>query len=133
MHQQLPVTRHESGYYPFREDITDLVKFGGTNTIAVGVDATKFGRSGWLYEGAGIYRHVWLPTKTAPMAIAADGIFVQPEFENNVPSDKAVRKITVEVSSAQYHDERGGRRPVNCEIISPEGKSLQNISPESQN
>ena len=35
------VRRHEGGYYPFREDITDVVKFGGKNVIAVLVDATK--------------------------------------------------------------------------------------------
>jgi len=76
------VRRHEGGYYPFREDITDLVKFGGKNTIAVRVDATKF--EGWFYEGAGIYRHVWLD-KTAPVAITPDGVFVYSEFSNNVP------------------------------------------------
>ncbi len=68
------VRRHEGGYYPFREDITDVVHFGGENTISVRVDATK--SEGWFYEGAGIYRHVWLD-KTAPVAIAPDGIFVQ--------------------------------------------------------
>ena len=67
------VKHHEGGYYPFREDITDVVHFGGTNVISVRVDATKF--EGWFYEGAGIYRHVWLD-KTAPVAIAPDGIFV---------------------------------------------------------
>ena len=35
------VRHHEGGYYPFREDITDVVHFGGRNTIAVRVDATK--------------------------------------------------------------------------------------------
>jgi len=34
-------------------------------------DASDF--EGWFYEGAGIYRHVWL-VKTAPVAIAPDGI-----------------------------------------------------------
>src|SRR5580704_12211512 len=80
------ITRHEGGYYPFREDITDVVHFGGTNVISVRVDATKF--EGWFYEGAGIYRHVWLD-KTAPVAIAPDGIFVWSEFENNVPDGPA--------------------------------------------
>jgi beta-galactosidase len=37
------VRRHESGYSPLREDITDALNFGGTNTITVRVDAT----SGW--------------------------------------------------------------------------------------
>ena len=88
--------RHEGGYNPFREDITDVVHFGGRNTIAVRVDATKF--EGWFYEGAGIYRHVWLD-KTAPVAIAPDGIFVYSKFKNNVPSDKA--EIHVEATLAQ--------------------------------
>ena len=80
------VARHEGGYYPFREDITDVVKFGGKNVIAVKVDATKF--EGWFYEGAGIYRHVWLD-KTAPVAIAPDGIFVYTKFKSNVPEGPA--------------------------------------------
>ena len=75
------VKRHEGGYYPFREDITDVVKFGGQNVIAVRVDASKF--EGWFYEGAGIYRHVWLD-KTAPVAIAPDGVFVSSYFDHGV-------------------------------------------------
>ena len=95
------VRHHEGGYYPFREDITDVVHFGGKNTIAVRVDATK--SEGWFYEGAGIYRHVWLD-KTAPVAIAPDGIFVQSEFENNIPQGSP--EIKVEVSLLNTHDQR---------------------------
>ena len=95
------VRHHEGGYYPFREDITDVVHFGGRNTIAVRVDATKI--EGWFYEGAGIYRHVWLD-KTAPVAIAPDGIFVQSEFKNNIPQGSP--EITVEVSLLNTIDER---------------------------
>jgi beta-galactosidase len=73
------VKRHEGGYYPFREDITDVLHFGGKNVISVRVDASKF--EGWFYEGAGIYRHVWLE-KTAPVAIAPDGIFVHSNAKN---------------------------------------------------
>ena len=80
------VTRHESGYYPFRADITDIVRFGGKNTVAVKVDASRF--EGWFYDGAGIYRHVWLD-KTAPVAIAPDGILVWSKFKNNVPEGDA--------------------------------------------
>ena len=116
------VTRHESGYYAFREDITDLVKFGGTNTIAMRVNATV--QEGWFYEGAGIYRHVWLD-KTAPVAIAPDGIFVQPEFENNIP--KSSPKIAVEVSLLNSLT-NAAKATVNCEIISPDGKSLKKFS-----
>jgi beta-galactosidase len=62
-----------SGYIGFRCDVTDYVNYGGSNQIAVRVDASQV--EGWFYEGAGIYRHVWL-TKTAPVHIAADGVFV---------------------------------------------------------
>jgi beta-galactosidase len=80
------VARHEGGYYPFRADITDIVHVGGKNTVTVKVDASKF--EGWFYEGAGIYRHVWLD-KTAPVAIAPDGVFVYSQFKNNVPKGAA--------------------------------------------
>ncbi len=50
--------RHASGYTPFRYDITDQLNYGDENVVAVRVDATQY--EGWWYEGAGIYRHVWL-------------------------------------------------------------------------
>src|ERR1039457_261191 len=53
--------RNDNGYAPFRFDITDFLAVGQKNCIAARVDAS-FG-DGWFYEGAGIYRHVWL-TKT---------------------------------------------------------------------
>ena len=65
--------RHASGYTPFRYDITDVANCGGTNVVVVRVDASLF--EGWWYEGAGIYRHVWL-VKTAPLHVAPNGTFV---------------------------------------------------------
>ena len=108
------VRRHEGGYYPFREDITDVVHFGGKNTIAVRVDATK--SEGWFYEGAGIYRHVWLD-KTAPVAIAPDGIFVYSTFKNNVPSDQRGNPRRSRLCSTRSTN--AAKATVNCEIISP--------------
>jgi len=107
------VRRHEGGYYPFREDITAAVKFGDRNTIAVRVDASKF--EGWFYEGAGIYRHAWLD-KTAPVAIAPDGVFVCSQFKNNVPSDKAEIKVEVSVLNTLAN---AAKAEVNCDLISP--------------
>lgn len=47
------------GYTPITIDISDVAVFGDQpNVIAVRVDATS--PEGWWYEGAGIYRHVWL-------------------------------------------------------------------------
>jgi beta-galactosidase len=55
------IGRNDNGYAPFRFDVTDFLNYGGKNYLVVRMDAS-FG-DGWFYEGAGIYRHVWL-TKT---------------------------------------------------------------------
>jgi len=55
------IGRNDNGYAPFRFDLTDFLNYGEKNYIVARVDSS-FG-DGWFYEGAGIYRHVWL-TKT---------------------------------------------------------------------
>jgi beta-galactosidase len=69
-----------SGYSSFQYDITDLLNCGGNNVVAVRVDATM--EEGWYYEGAGIYRHVWL-TKTAPVHVTPYGTFVTSRVQGN--------------------------------------------------
>jgi beta-galactosidase len=49
---------NESGYVGFKRDITDYISFKTPNVIVVRADATQ--AEGWFYEGAGIYRNVWL-------------------------------------------------------------------------
>jgi len=44
------------------------------NVLAVRVDATF--SDGWFYEGAGVYRHVWL-RKMGALHLVKDGVFVQ--------------------------------------------------------
>ena len=92
------VGRHESGYSSFRFDITDLVNCGGSNLIAVKVDATQ--TEGWFYEGAGIYRHAWL-VKTGPLAVAPDGVFVSTAFKGNTPSGAARVRIETRLVNLQ--------------------------------
>ncbi|MGA8086799.1 MAG: beta-galactosidase GalA [Terracidiphilus sp.] len=58
------IGRNNNGYVPFRFDLTDVLNYGGRNCLALRVDAS-FG-DGWFYEGAGIYRDVWL-SKTDPV------------------------------------------------------------------
>ena len=72
-------TEH-SGYAGFSYDISDYLNYGGDNVIAVRVDATM--EEGWFYEGAGIYRHVWL-TKMSPLHVVKDGTFVTTELGKN--------------------------------------------------
>ncbi|HET6252794.1 MAG TPA: beta-galactosidase GalA [Puia sp.] len=62
-----------SGYSGFKVDVTDLIRYGRENVLVVRVDATQY--EGWFYEGAGIYRHVWL-NQYSPVHIAEDGLFV---------------------------------------------------------
>src|SRR5688572_4772936 len=47
-----------SGYMGASYDVTDFVRYDNNNVLVVRVDATQY--EGWFYEGAGIYRHVWL-------------------------------------------------------------------------
>ena len=62
-----------SGYLGVNYDITDFINYEKENVITVRVDATQY--EGWFYEGAGIYRHVWLK-QLNNLHIANDGIFV---------------------------------------------------------
>jgi beta-galactosidase len=112
------VGHHDDGYDSFRYDITDVANPGGKNVVAVKVDASQF--EGWFYEGAGIYRHVWL-VKTAPLAIAPDGIFVYSKFKNNVPQGAAEINVEASLLNALTNI---AHATVTCEIISPEGQSV---------
>ena len=112
------VGRHESGYSSFRFDITDVARIGATNTLAVKVDARQF--EGWFYEGAGIYRHVWL-VKTAPLAVAPEGTFVYSEFKNNTPGGRAEVHVRTRVLNSQNVS---ANAEVRCEIVGDNGKSV---------
>ncbi|MGB8368181.1 MAG: beta-galactosidase GalA [Limisphaerales bacterium] len=115
------VGHHESGYSSFRYDITDVANPGGKNIVAVKVDASQF--EGWFYEGAGIYRHVWL-VKTGPLAIAPDGIFVYSQFKHNVPEGPAEIHIQTRLLNSQTN---AANATVRCEIIAPNGKTIGDI------
>jgi beta-galactosidase len=72
------IGRHSGGYDPFHFDVTDFANPGGRNVLLIRVDATL--SDGWFYEGAGIYRHVWL-TKTNPVHVRQWGTFVSSEIK----------------------------------------------------
>ena len=112
------VGHHESGYSGFRCDITDVANCGGKNVVAVRVDATQ--TEGWFYEGAGIYRHVWL-VKTAPLAIAPDGVFVYSSFKDNLPGGPAEIHLQAALANAQTV---AADATVTWEIAGPGGNVL---------
>ena len=71
---------NKSGYVGAYVDITDFINYNSDNVICVRVDATQY--EGWFYEGAGIYRHVWLH-QFQSTHIANDGVFAYSKINNN--------------------------------------------------
>jgi beta-galactosidase len=67
------IGNHKSGYIGKTFDITDFLDFGQENVIVVRVDATDY--EDWFYEGAGIYRHVWLE-KSLPVYLPENELFI---------------------------------------------------------
>jgi beta-galactosidase len=53
--------KRPNGYISFRYNLTEHLKYGGQNIIAVKVDNSEQPNSRW-YSGSGIYRNVWLVT-----------------------------------------------------------------------
>jgi len=113
--------RHLSGYSSFRYDINQFANYGGANVLVVRVDASKF--EGWFYEGAGIYRHVWLE-KTSPIAIAPDGVFVWSSFSNNVPQGSAGIFVQCDLLNSSAN---AAKPTTTFEIFNPEGKPIGKV------
>ena len=93
-----------SGYATQIYDITPYIKYGEDNLICVRADATL--EEGWFYEGAGIYRDVWLE-KSAEVSVAPFGTFVYAELKE--PYTEAKLKIETEVSNSSL-------KPQLCEV-----------------
>ncbi|MGO8814719.1 MAG: beta-galactosidase GalA [Terriglobia bacterium] len=112
--------RNMSGYAPFTCDITDQVGYGRKNILVVRVDAT-LAEGGYtvndgFYEGAGIYRHVWL-VKTHPLHVPQWGTFVASEVENGA----ATLTISTEVCN-----DRDNETP--CRVVSRVVDSKGNVA-----
>ncbi len=86
------------GYQPFRVELTDKVKFGGENVIAVRLDTAHWG-SRW-YPGAGLYRNIWL-VKTSPIHVAQWGVCVTTPV---VTAGQGVAKITTTFENQSGQD-----------------------------
>jgi beta-galactosidase len=108
------IGRHIGGYDPFSFDLTDFATPGGKNVLLVRVDATQ--SDGWFYEGAGIYRHVWL-VKTNPVHVKKWGTFVRTEVRNG----EATVKIRTEVEN---HGVVARNASVTATILDPAGKAV---------
>ena len=108
------IGRHSGGYDPFSFDVTDFATPGGRNVLLVRVDATS--SDGWFYEGAGIYRHVWL-VKTNPVHVKQWGTFVSAQ----VGVGAATLSIRTEVNN-RGNAAQSAR--VVSTILDPSGKEV---------
>ncbi len=122
------VGRNNNGYAPFRFDISDFLNYGGKNYVVVRMDAS-FG-DGWFYEGAGIYRHVWL-TKTDALHLGHWDTYVRTDGRGNA--------ATLNLGTMVQNE---GMQPETCrvrwQIVDAAGKTVatadsapQQIAPDS--
>ncbi len=109
-----------SGYISVRYDITDQALYGEMNSLAVHVDASV--NEGWWYEGAGIYRHVWL-LKTPALHIKPWGVFVRSEVKASNGKAKGPATLTIETDLANDSD-ANSECEVESSVIDASGKEL---------
>jgi beta-galactosidase len=112
----------ESGYNGFEYDVSAYVNYDGENTIVVRVDASM--EEGWFYEGAGIYRHVYLQ-KTNPVHVVENGTYVTSEIkENNA-------EITAEVTIENKGKDKGSIEIIQT-VLDTAGKQITSVSENVQ-
>ena len=112
-----------SGYLTQVYDVSEYVNFGGENLICVRADATL--EEGWFYEGAGIYRDVWL-LKRGEVGVAPFGTFVRASLSE--PYDRAVLQVETRV-------ENGALLPRKCLVqnvlLDADGREVGRTEPSA--
>jgi beta-galactosidase len=103
-----------SGYVGLRYDVTDFLRADGPNILAVRAD-TSFAPSSRWYAGSGIYRKVRL-IETGDLHVEQGGAFVSTP---TIAKDRAVAKVSVEVTNSGAADARAGLEIV---VSGPDGK-----------
>ncbi len=105
---------NKSGYIGVAYDITDYLNYDKENVLVARVDATQY--EGWFYEGAGIYRHVWL-NQFNNLHIANDGVFSYSAVSGN----KATVSVETIVENKNFSSSKGS---VLTYITDPNGKKI---------
>ncbi len=123
------VGQHPSGYTAFRYNISNFVRYGRPNQLAVYVDPRWF--EGWWYEGGGIYRHVRLII-TDKLHVAPWGTFVisnvsGPIHYSDSDGDHADAQLTIETTVDNAH--KAGRPfTLVSRIVGPDNKIAATVS-----
>ncbi|HWF92338.1 MAG TPA: glycoside hydrolase family 2 TIM barrel-domain containing protein, partial [Terriglobales bacterium] len=116
------IGRNNNGYAPFSFDLSDFLNYGGKNYLVVRMDAS-FG-DGWFYEGAGIYRHVWL-TKTDSLHLGQWESYVRSELKGTVATLNLGTMVQNEGTNAQTCR-------VRWQILDASGKTVATADSVSQ-
>ncbi len=116
------VGRSDNGYAPFRLDLTDVLDYGARNAIVLRVDASA--GDGWFYEGAGVYRHVWL-LKTAPLHLGRWDTVVR----TTVEADTARVVLAALVRNEGHADERAR---VVWRVLDADGREVASAASAEQ-
>jgi beta-galactosidase len=116
------IGRNDHGYTPFHFDLTDFLAYGAKNYIVARVDAS-FG-DGWFYEGAGIYRHVWL-TKTDALHLG--------QWESTVRSELKGNSATLTLGTLVVNEDKQAENAnVSWRILDAAGKTVATAEASSQ-
>jgi beta-galactosidase len=116
------IGRNDNGYAPFRFDLTNFLAYGAKNYIVLRVDASM--GDGWFYEGAGIYRHVWL-TKADPVHLGYLDSWVRPALNGNTAS--------LELGTTVRNDSgKPANARVNWKIVDGSGKEVATATAAAQ-
>src|SRR6185437_7881000 len=116
------IGRNDNGYAPFRFDLSDFLNYGAKNYIVARVDAA-FG-DGWFYEGAGIYRHVWL-NKMDPLHLGRWESMVRPTLTGT----SAALELSATVENRGTGSENAS---VSWKILDPRGDIVDRADAPAQ-
>ena len=114
------VAQNRSGYIGFTADVSAVAE-PGENVLAVHVNASE--KEGWFYEGAGIYRHVWLELGDR-LHLPRDGVRVESEIREPAGAPSATLHLTAEVQNDRPVAVAASAR---FAVIDPEGQTLAQI------
>ncbi len=99
-----------SGYASYTYDLSDVLEYGKDNVITVRVDASL--EEGWFYEGAGIYRNVYL-SKGDNVAVEPYGLMVT-----------ATDKVQVKATIRNYGNAKSEERTVKAVLLDKDGVAV---------
>ena len=102
------------GYLGFEADITDILKYGQPNVVAVHAYTGESGDSRW-YTGGGLFRDVHLVVRPSEVGITRHGIFVTTPV---ITEQNAEVNVQVEVDGIF---EKNYDLEIQTRILSPDG------------